>query len=269
VAEFAGVRVFPGATTTVVADGPMPGATYQLWLTPGVDSLSFMILGGVLSDEAVLVGTATVDSAGLLAPAFAGPQNAQLGDGYQLMIGDPATRSWPAGTIEQIYIEAPGLGATAVNPVVSIPLLNGLTVSFSFPTGTGASATTARASATATFAVLVEVCGTVGAGVDLAPLRLYHYELSGAGYAWADITSRRTADAVCGLTSSFSPFALGIPDVPIVVDVVLTNKDQCKSGEWMTSTLPVFTNQGKCVSYFASGYDKPRDKVKPKGKVKK
>jgi hypothetical protein len=35
--------------------------------------------------------------------------------------------------------------------------------------------------------------------------------------------------------------------------VVLTSKDQCKNGGWATSTKPVFTNQGACVSSFASG----------------
>jgi hypothetical protein len=35
-------------------------------------------------------------------------------------------------------------------------------------------------------------------------------------------------------------------------DVVLTNKEQCKKGGWTTSTNPVFTNQGDCVSWFAS-----------------
>lgn len=36
-------------------------------------------------------------------------------------------------------------------------------------------------------------------------------------------------------------------------DVVLTSKDQCKLGGWSTSTLPVYKNQGECVSHFASG----------------
>lgn len=35
-------------------------------------------------------------------------------------------------------------------------------------------------------------------------------------------------------------------------DVVLTSKDQCKNGGWVTSTLPVFKNQGDCVSHFAT-----------------
>jgi hypothetical protein len=34
-------------------------------------------------------------------------------------------------------------------------------------------------------------------------------------------------------------------------DVVLTSKDQCKNGGWATSTMPVYKNQGDCVSDFA------------------
>ena len=36
-------------------------------------------------------------------------------------------------------------------------------------------------------------------------------------------------------------------------DVVLAGKDDCKKGGWATSTMPVFENQGDCVSSFASG----------------
>jgi hypothetical protein len=35
--------------------------------------------------------------------------------------------------------------------------------------------------------------------------------------------------------------------------VVLESKNECKSAGWATSTVPVFRNQGDCVSYFASG----------------
>lgn len=38
-----------------------------------------------------------------------------------------------------------------------------------------------------------------------------------------------------------------------VEPVVLTSKDQCKDGGWATSTKPVYTNQGECVSSFATG----------------
>jgi hypothetical protein len=34
--------------------------------------------------------------------------------------------------------------------------------------------------------------------------------------------------------------------------VILNGKDACKKGGWATSTNPVFTNQGDCVSYFAT-----------------
>ena len=36
-------------------------------------------------------------------------------------------------------------------------------------------------------------------------------------------------------------------------DVALKGKDDCKKDGWTTSTMPVFKNQGDCVSHFASG----------------
>ena len=42
--------------------------------------------------------------------------------------------------------------------------------------------------------------------------------------------------------------------------VILTGKDQCKNDGWMASTSPTFTNQGDCVSSFAS-----TGKTHPKG----
>jgi hypothetical protein len=36
-----------------------------------------------------------------------------------------------------------------------------------------------------------------------------------------------------------------------VEPVVLTSKEECKNGGWATSTMPVFKNQGDCVSFFA------------------
>lgn len=35
--------------------------------------------------------------------------------------------------------------------------------------------------------------------------------------------------------------------------VALLGKAECKDGGWMSSTAPVFLNQGDCVSYFSSG----------------
>ncbi len=34
---------------------------------------------------------------------------------------------------------------------------------------------------------------------------------------------------------------------------VLAGKEDCKNGGWATSTMPVFKNQGDCVSFFAAG----------------
>jgi hypothetical protein len=34
---------------------------------------------------------------------------------------------------------------------------------------------------------------------------------------------------------------------------VLTSEEQCKKGGWATSIMPVFKNQGDCVSFFAAG----------------
>ena len=36
-------------------------------------------------------------------------------------------------------------------------------------------------------------------------------------------------------------------------DVILTSKEQCKKGGWATSTQPRYSNQGDCLSHFASG----------------
>lgn len=270
-ATFAGDSVFPGATTTVEAEGLIPGETYELWLTPGADYFSFMFTGAVLDEDAVLVGSATVNALGRLATAFTVPVSVQVNDSYQLMIGDPATRSWPAGTAYAITIDAADASSTVDGPVVeqlevSIPL-GDTTVLFSFPAGTTDGQTTASLSSTGPAAVgftmptsppvylhlsttaefdgMVEVCVSVPDGTNPAGLSLYHYDLTSEGYVWVDITTRRTSTAVCGETDSFSPFALGIPD-----GVRLLTKDQCKNGGWATSTLPTFRNQGLCVMYF-------------------
>lgn len=286
-ATFAGTEVFPGVTTTVTAEGLIPGEAYELWLAPDLDYASFLLLGAVLSDSAIQVGSATVDATGRLASAFTIPVDAEVGDRYQLMIGDPDTRSWPAGTSEPLNVVTPSLGGgtepgpTAGERVVSIPLAE-TSISFTFPVGSVGGAVTASASTTGpaavgftmlsdppvylhlstttTFSGQVEVCVDVPGGGDSTGLRLYHYVLGASGYEWVDITSRYEASAVCGLTDSFSPFALGIPDVPVVDDVVLTSKAECKKGGWATSTLPVFKNQGDCVSHFAT------QKAKGKGK---
>lgn len=275
VAQFAGERIFPGVTTTIEAQGLTPGESYELWLTPGLDYFTFLFLGADLADGSIQVGTASVDPTGTLAATFSVPANVTVGSGYQLMIGDPGSRSWPAGTIDAITIVAPEFGGTvsgptAIDPVVNVPV-GTASVTFTFPAGSAEGATTVSGSSTgpaavgftlagiyyhlsttSTFNGSVEVCISVADGIDPSGLRLYHYVLVDSTYQWVDITTRYEPTAVCGETDSFSPFALGIPDVPVVDDVVLTNKNQCKKGGWATSTLPVFTNQGDCVSHFAT-----------------
>lgn len=55
---------------------------------------------------------------------------------------------------------------------------------------------------------------------------------------------------------SADALTLGVSGSTTVYDfehaVTLTSKAQCKDGGWMTSTNPVYTNQGECVSSFAS-----------------
>lgn len=61
-----------------------------------------------------------------------------------------------------------------------------------------------------------------------------------------------------GLVAAVDGVSIATTDgVDVVYDfevaVVLTSKDDCKDGNWATSTAPVFSNQGQCVSYFSSG----------------
>ena len=62
---------------------------------------------------------------------------------------------------------------------------------------------------TATFTGEVEVCIQLTQQPDGDLPHLYHY----TNGAWTDITSYQDPGKICGLTSSFSPFALGVPEV--------------------------------------------------------
>ena len=59
-------------------------------------------------------------------------------------------------------------------------------------------------STTATFDGQVEICFNVGGTGDTSIMRFYHYENG----AWVDITTSNVDGYVCGVTSSFSPFAI-------------------------------------------------------------
>ncbi len=277
-ATFSGTEAFPGVTATVSATGLTPGDNLQLWLAEGADYWSFLASGAQLPASAVYVGNGVVAVDGSLSAPFVVPSDLAFGY-YQLLVGNPVGRNWPAGTLEPIQIApAPQSGSTATaageNVTVSVPL--GPTgVTFDFATVLSEGTTTATSSATgplvtgftmatdprvyyhlettAVFEGSVEVC----ISFDPATLtggqpNLYHQVITrnpeGAivSSSWQNITTTRGVGVVCGLTDSFSPFALGYP-----TGVQLTDKDQCKKGGWATSTLPVFANQGACVSYFA------------------
>jgi len=44
--------------------------------------------------------------------------------------------------------------------------------------------------------------------------------------------------------------------------IVLTSKDECKGGGWAKSTLPAYSNQGECVSHFATASNNGNGKSK-------
>ncbi|MBX3098392.1 MAG: hypothetical protein KF761_02330 [Salinibacterium sp.] len=269
-------ELFPGVTATVTASGLTPGESEQLWLAPGLDYFFFYLTGATLPPDAINVGTGTVGSDGVLSATFEVPNNSPLG-GYQLVIGDPANRYWPAGSYSSFQVTLPSASNSAATVVgtgvtSSIPIGPTL-VDLLFPNVSTSGSTSVAASTTgpvtnafilasspqiyyhisttAAFSGLVEVCITY----DPANLTggipwLYHYKQVGPNsYQWQNITTSRTSGRVCGQTDSFSPFTLGYNPTP---EVILANKDQCKKGGWQTSTLPMFKNQGDCVSYFAS-----------------
>ena len=277
--EFSGTEVFPGVTATASAVGLLPGDSLGLWLTPRLDYFSFIILGAVLPTDAVPVGSGVVGPDGRLDATFVVPPTLAYGS-YQLMVGDPVGRIWPAGSVQPLRVSPPAQGADAATPAgtavaVSVPL-GPTSVEFVFGTVTSAGVTTATSSATgptpsgfvlpsnpalyyhldttATFAGTVQVCISYDpAIVTGGPLELYHYSEQRSpdgtllGYQWRAITSSRSLGLVCGLTDSFSPFTLGVP-----TGIHLASKEQCQGGGWATSTLPAFRNQGACVSHFAS-----------------
>lgn len=233
-----GQELFPGVEATVTSQGLVAGEQLEMWLAPEFDYFYFMLTGGVLPVDAFHVGDAVVASDGTLSATFSVPLDAETRNDYQLVVGVPGERYWPAGSYRNFEIAAPtNEGSASVDAgggETSIDLSVGQ-VSLTFPAGTTAGEVSAVASATgplpsgfilwgstpvffhlsstATFDAPVEVCLEYDAASFPAGQvpRLYHHGYSGGAYSWADITSSREPGRVCGLTSTFSPFVLGFP----------------------------------------------------------
>jgi hypothetical protein len=276
IATVTGTEIFPGATATVTASGLTPGEQLDLWLAPGYDYFWFILSGAELPPGSVNVGSGVVNASGNLSAPFVVPSDTDFGE-YQLMVGDLATRNWPAGTERSFRVDPPAESETVPTPTgsgvaVTVPL-GPTSVGLTFPSVSGAGDTTVVSSATgpaptgfslalnprlyfhidttADHASPVQVCISYNPASAPGIVDLYHYtvirDANGVpvGSQWQDITTTRAPGVVCGLTDSFSPFTLGVPTDP------KDKKEQCKSGGWRVSTSPVFKNQGACVSYFA------------------
>ena len=237
------VELFPGMTATATASGLPPGLPLELWLVPGFDYFFSIAMGGAVPDTAIPAGTTVTTPDGTIDATFEVPANADLDTNYRLYAGDPDEHYWPAGTYRAFTVTLPSNGGSQPAPAeadeVTVPLV-GTSVTFGFPVGTGG---TWSASASTTGPVVdgftlagdpalyyhldttadlggaeVEVCISYNTGnFPGDPLRLYHYTpVAGGGYRWADITTSHTVSGavgtVCGVTSSFSPFALGTPE---------------------------------------------------------
>lgn len=236
-------ELFPGVTATAEASGLPPGVALDLYIAPGLDYFWFMIMGSNLPADVEWVGTTTTDASGEMTATFEVPPDAPLGR-WQLIAGDRDTRWWPAGTYGTFVVTEPAASTTLETPAgastTAFPF-EVTTVEVGFPEGTGAGSTSTTVSTTGPvpegFTLAGESAqvyyhldstavpgGPVTVCVDYDPANipdpppyLYHHELvegTAGQYRWVDITTSRTSGRVCGVTTSFSPFALGLPDGP-------------------------------------------------------
>jgi hypothetical protein len=163
---------------------------------------------------------------------------------YAVLVGDPVTDRWVSGPrveLSEDGAETLGLTVEAGAPRGSTPMGTDVGVSpvdsatgsqpvtFSFDAVTAGGTTTVTTSSigpapsgfelngtyyglstTATFSGAVTVCISYEYVEDDPLLSLYHFE----GGAWQDITTSSDPGVVCGETTSFSPFALGVPTAP-------------------------------------------------------
>ncbi len=204
------------------------------------------LAGVTLTAGMTLLGTLPANSDAIAGSLLLPPD---LTEGsYRLLVGDSGSGLWPAGPtlslnsglLPDVTIEAgPPRGATEPDtemPVTPLDQFGATPVSFTFDevtTGGTTSVTTSTSGpastaftllggvnavyyeleTTAGFAGPVTVCLSYDpTGLSEAQqnaIALFHY----TGGTWSNITTTRSPGQVCGETDSFSPFALGIPNL--------------------------------------------------------
>jgi hypothetical protein len=236
-------ELFAGLTSTVEASGLTPGDTLELWIARDLNYALFQILGGGLPVGAIKVGEDTVAPDGTLSAPISIPLDLGWDVGetqvnYQLVAGVRAERYWPAGSYDDFTIKeapnpasgepedgeatvtldwvTPSSGITSVAVTYPDPETAGTTTAIVSPTGPLPDGFTLASvppvylhlETTGTFSEPATVCITYDPLAVTGPQpRLYHYDLT--LNQWFDITIPSDPPTVCGLTNSFSPFAVG------------------------------------------------------------
>ncbi|MEO8096011.1 MAG: hypothetical protein ABI632_13930, partial [Pseudolysinimonas sp.] len=220
------VWVVPAAELDLISEGQWDFGTTNATslgtvpISAGAVSASVQFPDLAVGDYAVLVGEAGGD----FVPG--GPRiifSEETGDAtmfnLQIEAGEPRSLT-PAGNAVDVQpLDQNGSQPVSFSfPTESAPGTTRVTTSTTGPTPTGFTTLTGTASpayyeleTTATFGGQVEVCisfDTTGLTPEEAEdQHLYHFV---AG-VWQDITSSAEVGLVCGLTTSFSPFAIGRP----------------------------------------------------------
>lgn len=263
-------ELFAGLTATVEAAGLPPGEQLELWIAEDFNFAYFQILGGGLPVGALHVGDGTVAPDGSLVAAFTLPSTIPIGT-YQLVAGVRAERYWPAGTYDDFQVTVPTTTASASSPAGAsvVPLAAGPTaMTVSYPAGTTAGTTTVTVSGTGPapdgFQLVgedrlyyhLDTTATLGGPVTVClsfdpdvlgdhPPQLFHFDTA-LGH-WVDITTTRAVGSVCGVTTSFSPFAVGFTvfDFSGFFDPVsMDGPNVAKAGQSVPVTFSLAGDQG-------------------------
>lgn len=268
--DWLGAALFRGVEGIAAVLVDEPSLTDRLELLGTVPVATDTVSGSLLLPDALEEGSYFVfvgdASLGLwpAGPAFAGGGDdpGSLEAAVTVEAGPPRGSTEPGVSVAVTPLDQ--FGSTPVTFTFDEVTEGGVTTVTTSTTGPsptsftllgGANAVYYDLQTTAQFVGSVTVClsydPTDLTAVEQNAIELFHF----TNGEWVAITTSRAVGQVCGETDSFSPFVLGLPQDPDVDDpdpVVLTAKAQCMKGGWSTSTQPVFTNQGQCVSYFAS-----------------